>query len=110
MNVSNGQLISIPVKSISSLDEKLIEKAVKIVEDNMSNTEFTVEELSSSVGMSRGHLYKKLLSITGKTPIEFIRVIRLKRATQLLGKSQLNVSEIAYEVGFNSPKIFEILP
>ncbi|WP_078063477.1 hybrid sensor histidine kinase/response regulator transcription factor [Bacteroides ihuae] len=92
--------------TISSLDEKLIAKAVKIVEDNMSNTEFSVEELSSSIGMSRGHLYKKLLSITGKTPIEFIRIIRLKRATQLLGKSQLNISEIAYEVGFNSPKIF----
>ncbi|HAD02111.1 MAG TPA: hypothetical protein DCE74_07840 [Porphyromonadaceae bacterium] len=56
--------------------------------------------------MSRVHLYKKLLSITGKTPIEFIRVIRLKRAAQLLEESQLSVSEIAYEVGFNNPKYF----
>ena len=56
--------------------------------------------------MSRVHLYKKLLQITGKTPIEFIRTIRLKRAAQLLRESQLYVSEIAYEVGFNNPKYF----
>ncbi|MCC8188593.1 MAG: response regulator [Bacteroides sp.] len=92
--------------TISSLDEKLLVKAIKIVEENMTNTEFSVEQFSSRIGMSRGHLYKKLVSITGKTPIEFIRIIRLKRARQLLEKSQMNVSEVAYEVGFNSPKIF----
>lgn len=92
--------------TINSLDEKLIEKAVKIVEENISNSEFSVEELSRSLGMSRVYLYKKLLSITGKSPIEFIRIIRLKRAAQLLEKSQLSISEIAYEVGFNSPKYF----
>ena len=91
---------------ITSLDEKLIEKAIKYVEDNMSRTELSVEELSRELGMSRVHLYKKLLQITGKTPIEFIRVIRLKRAAQLLRKSQLHVSEVAFEVGFNNPKYF----
>lgn len=91
---------------ITSLDEKLIEKAIKYVEDNMSRTELSVEELSRELGMSRVHLYKKLLQITGKTPIEFIRVIRLKRAAQLLRESQLHVSEVAFEVGFNNPKHF----
>ena len=91
---------------ITSLDEKLIEKAIKYVEDNMSRTELSVEELSRELGMSRVHLYKKLLQITGKTPIEFIRVIRLKRAAQLLRESQLHVSEVAFEVGFNNPKYF----
>jgi Signal transduction histidine kinase len=92
--------------TINSLDEKLIEKAIKIVEENISNSEFSVEELSRMLGMSRVYLYKKLVSITGKTPIEFIRIIRLKRAAQLLEKSQLTIAEIAYEVGFNSPKYF----
>ena len=91
---------------ITSLDEKLIEKAIKYVEDNMSRTELSVEELSRELGMSRVHLYKKLLQITGKTPIEFIRVIRLKRAAQLLRESQLHVSEVAFEVGLNNPKYF----
>ncbi|PKQ46623.1 hybrid sensor histidine kinase/response regulator [Confluentibacter flavum] len=92
--------------TITSLDEKLIEKAIKVVEDHISNSEFSVETLGMAVGLSRGHLYKKLMVITGKGPSEFIRTIRLKRGRQLLEKSQLQISEIAYEVGFNSPKRF----
>lgn len=91
---------------ITSLDEKLIQKAIKIVEDNMADADFSVEKFSRELGMSRVHLYKKLLSLTGKSPIEFIRTIRLQRAAQLLQKSQLSVSEIAYKVGFNNPKYF----
>jgi len=91
---------------ITPLDEKMVEKAVKYVVANMKRTELSVEELSSHLGMSRVHLYKKLKATTGKTPIEFIRLIRLKRAAQLLRESQLNVSEVAYQVGFNSPRNF----
>ncbi len=91
---------------ITSMDEKLIKKAVATVEKNIAESGFTVEDLSKSLGMSRVYLYKKLLAITGKTPIEFIRIIRLKRGAQLLEKSQMNVSEVAYEVGFNSPRYF----
>lgn len=106
-NKSKGTIDPSPSEIvITSLDEKLIEKAIKYVEDNISRSELSVEELSSELGMSRVHLYKKLLQITGKTPIEFIRVIRLKRAAQLLRESQLHVSEVAFEVGFNNPKYF----
>jgi signal transduction histidine kinase/ligand-binding sensor domain-containing protein/DNA-binding response OmpR family regulator len=92
--------------TVTSLDEKLIQKAIALIEKNISNPDFSVEELSKELGMSRVHLYKKLTSITGKSPIEFIRILRLKRAAQLLQKSQLSISEIAYEVGFNNPKYF----
>jgi ligand-binding sensor domain-containing protein/signal transduction histidine kinase/DNA-binding response OmpR family regulator len=92
--------------AIRSVDEQFISKAVKLVEDNLSNADFTVEELSSEMAMSRMYLYKKLLSLTGKTPVEFIRIIRMRRAASLLEKSQLTVSEIAYQVGFNNPKYF----
>jgi AraC-like DNA-binding protein len=91
---------------ITSLDEKLMGKALKIVENNISDSEFSVEKLSKELGMSRVHLYKKLTALTGKTPIEFIRIMRLKRAVQYLEKSQLSISEIAYEVGFNDPRYF----
>jgi signal transduction histidine kinase/ligand-binding sensor domain-containing protein/DNA-binding response OmpR family regulator len=91
---------------ITSLDEKLIGNAIKIVEAHIGDTDFSVEELSREMGMSRVHLYKKLLSLTGKSPIEFIRTIRLQRAAQLLEKSQLTVAEVAYQVGFNNPKYF----
>nr|WP_235782252.1 helix-turn-helix domain-containing protein [Phocaeicola paurosaccharolyticus] len=92
--------------TITSLDEKLINKAIKYIEDNINQDELSVEELSHELCMSRTQLYKKLLSITGKTPSEFIRIIRLKRAAQFLKKSQQNVSEIAYMVGFKDPKQF----
>lgn len=91
---------------ITSLDEQLVANAIKYVEGNMARPELSVEELSQALGMSRVHLYKKLSQITGKSPTEFIRIIRLKRAAQLLRESQLNVSEIAYRVGFNNPKYF----
>jgi AraC-like DNA-binding protein len=88
------------------MDEKLIENAIRYVETHIARPDLSVEELSHELGMSRVHLYKKLLQITGKTPIEFIRIIRLKRAAQLLRESQQNVSEVAYQVGFNNPKYF----
>ena len=91
--------------AITSLDEKLVENAIKYVEANIGRCDLSVEELSRGLGMSRVHLYKKLLQITGKTPIEFIRVIRLKRAAQMLRESQQNVSEIAYQWALTIPSI-----
>ena len=71
----------------------------------MSDSGFSVEDFSSAVGMTRGHLYKKLMAITGKSPLEFIRIIRIKRGKALLEQGRTNVSEVAYSVGF-SPKHF----
>lgn len=94
--------------TITPLDEQLITKAIKIVEEYMSDSDFSVEKLGEELGLSRSYLYRKLMLITGKGPADFIRTIRLKRSKQLLGKSQKQIAEIAYEVGFNSPKRFTI--
>ncbi|MCE5332168.1 MAG: response regulator [Bacteroidales bacterium] len=91
---------------ITSMDEKFVKKAVALVEANIANSNFLVEDLCREMGMSRVYFYKKILSLTDKTPSEFIRFIRLKRATDLLEKSQLFVNEVAYQVGFNDPKYF----
>jgi signal transduction histidine kinase/ligand-binding sensor domain-containing protein/DNA-binding response OmpR family regulator len=93
-------------QEIVSLDDKLIKKAVELVEANLDNPDFSVEQMSGELGMSRVHLYKKLSSLTGKSPVEFIRLIRIQRAAQLLGTSQLTVAEIAYKVGYNNAKYF----
>ncbi|HYC84794.1 MAG TPA: two-component regulator propeller domain-containing protein [Chryseosolibacter sp.] len=92
--------------NITSLDEQFIRNAIKCVETNISDPDFSVENLSHELGISRAHFYKKILSLTGKSPLEFIRTIRLQQAAQLLEKSQLTVAEIAYKVGFNNPKYF----
>lgn len=89
----------------SSQNDKFIKDATEIVEKNIDDPDFSVDQLSHDLFMSRVTLYKKIVSITGKTPIEFIRIIRLKRAAQLLEKG-MNVSQTAYEVGFNNPKYF----
>ncbi|MGI6233415.1 MAG: two-component regulator propeller domain-containing protein [Prevotella sp.] len=94
------------MSELPATDRKLLAQATKYVEDNLSNTELSVESMSEALSMSRVHLYKKMLSITGSTPSEFIRNIRLRHAAELLKIGELNVSEVAYKVGFNSPRYF----
>lgn len=90
----------------TSLDEEFVKKALLLVEKNINNTEYSTDDLSSDIGMSRSALYRKFESITGLTPNEFIRSVRLKRAAQLIKDSQYNISEIAMMVGFNTIKYF----
>ncbi|MFV0366463.1 MAG: response regulator [Mangrovibacterium sp.] len=91
--------------TVNSLDEELVQKAIEIVEREIAQTEFNVKQLSVELGMSRGHLYRKLTVITGKTPVEFIRIIRIKRGMQYLQQETGCVLEIAHSVGL-SPKMF----
>lgn len=92
--------------NITPLDTLFIEKALKCVEAHVSSPDFSVDHLGRELGISRAYLYKKIRALTGKAPLEFIRTIRLQHAAQLLEKSQLSVSEVAYQVGFNNPKYF----
>ncbi|MBS1564663.1 MAG: DNA-binding response regulator, partial [Bacteroidetes bacterium] len=92
--------------TVTSVDEKFLQQALEVVEKQIDNPDFSVEDFSQAMFMNRVTLYRKILSITGKTPLEFVRSIRLKRAAQLLEKSGKTVAEVAYEVGFNTPKHF----
>lgn len=90
----------------ASADDLFLREVLAYIEKEMSNPELSVEELSARFHTSRSTFYKRVVLLTGKTPVEFIRHIRLRRAAELLEKSQMNVAEIAYEVGFNNPKYF----
>ena len=92
--------------TVTSMDEKFLKDALGIVEKHIDDPDFSVEDFSGEIFMNRVTLYRKIQSLTGKPPTEFIRSIRLKRAAQLLEKSGKPVSEIAWEVGFNNPKNF----
>ena len=94
---------------IESGEVKLLNKVVQYIDENLNNPELSVEELSKHVGMSRGSLYHKLLEISGLTPIEYIRSIKLERAVELLEKSDYNVAQIAYMTGFGTPSYFSRL-
>ncbi|PIB34317.1 hypothetical protein BFP72_02180 [Reichenbachiella sp. 5M10] len=91
---------------IASKEEEFITKAVAIIEKNISNSEFYVDDLGKELGMSRMQLYRKLKGLIGQSANEFIRSIRLKRAAQLIRQDQLNISEITYQVGFNDLQYF----
>ncbi|GAA0543803.1 hybrid sensor histidine kinase/response regulator transcription factor [Chitinophaga japonensis] len=87
-------------------DETLITRASEVIQQNLDNPDFSVEHLSKALLVSRAALYKKITAITGQTPVELIRSIRIRHAAQLLEKSRMTVSEIAYAVGFNNTKYF----
>ncbi len=97
---------TISEEQVVSADQQLIDRATAYVEKRLSDPDLSVEALSEALGMSRVNMYKRLLSVTGSTPSEFIRNIRLRHAEQLLREGSLNVSEVAYKVGFNQPRIF----
>jgi len=104
LNVQSG--VAISEANLPTLDEKLLEKVNKYTHEHLSETEFGIEELSKMIGMSTVYLNKKISALTGKTTNEYVRSIRLRKAAQLLEKSDMSISEVAYEVGYNSPKYF----
>nr|WP_320119465.1 two-component regulator propeller domain-containing protein [uncultured Marinifilum sp.] len=90
----------------TSFDEKFLNKLLVIIEDNISNFEFSVEKLASLYGMPQVNINKKLKSLTGQTASAFIRNVRLKRACQLLKTGRYTVADVTYEVGFSDLKYF----
>lgn len=92
--------------SPSKTDEELFKKAYAIVEKNLNNPNFEVTDFAYEIEMSRTQLYRKIHAISGQSVKEFIRIIRLKKAAELLHTKDKNISEIAYTVGFNSLSYF----
>lgn len=91
---------------IVSVDQKLLDNTIKIIEDNLSDPDFSVETLSKELYVTRVTLNKKLNAIVGKSCYDFIRTIRAKRGALLLTEGQLTVQEVAYMVGYNNPRYF----
>jgi signal transduction histidine kinase/ligand-binding sensor domain-containing protein/DNA-binding response OmpR family regulator len=98
--------VNVAKADVVNEDERFVLEMTRAIEDHLHDENFSVEALASQMHMTRVGLYKKVLSITGFTPIEFIRNIRLNKALDLLKNSQMTVSEISYEVGFGTPKQF----
>ncbi len=91
---------------VESGNEAFVKAVASYIEENITNRELSVQNISHHVSMSRGSLYNKLLETTGQTPIEFIRIMKLEKAAFLLEKSDMNIAQIAYAVGFATPNYF----
>ena len=88
------------------LEDAFLQKIRDLVEKDLSSADFGILQLCRGVGMSRSQVYKKVKALTGNSPSHFIRSIRLYNAQKLLKASDMNASEVAYEVGFSSPVYF----
>lgn len=91
---------------LESADERFLTEIVSYLENNLTNSQLSVENLSRHLTMSRSTLYAKLLELTGQTPVEYIRSFRLDKAAILLEKSTMTISEISYQVGFTTSNYF----
>ena len=92
--------------SENQIENAFIARFKKVVEEQMGNSNISVEDLAAKMGLSRVQLYRKVKALTGNTPVDLLRKARLARAQELLTSTELTVSEIAYQVGFASPSYF----
>ena len=92
--------------AITSVDEKFLQHAMKTIEEHMSDTTFGIEVFCGEVGMSRTQLFRKFKALTNYAPGDFIRLIRLKRAAELLTHGAGTIAEVAFMVGFQDPSYF----
>ena len=91
---------------IISYDEQFMQQVMQVMEEQMENSELTVDEFAQLLNLGRSAFYQKLKSIIGLSPVDFIREIRIKRAVQLIDSGEYNFSQVAYMTGFNDPKYF----
>jgi AraC-like DNA-binding protein len=98
----------LPAKEVTTntLDEVFLDKVTKAILENISDPDFSLESLLEKVGISRSHFFRKINSLTGQNPSNFIRTVRLKYATGLLIQNQYSIKEISYMSGFNSSAYF----
>jgi YesN/AraC family two-component response regulator len=93
-------------KKLSNLEEQFISKVMEVIEQHISEEEFSIEQFGKEVGMSRVQLHRKLKALSGKSASHYLRSVRLSKAKQMIEEEKGNISEIAYSVGFSSPQYF----
>ena len=91
---------------MKSPDDKLLERVMTVINKNLNNSDLSVDKIADEVGISRVHLHRKMKELTGQTPHDFIRNIRLKKAANLLSSGDMNVSEVMYACGFGNAASF----
>lgn len=93
-------------EQISSYDEKMLNNAVAYIENNISDSNLSIERISREIGISRVHFYRKIKALLNLSPNEFLRTYRIRKAGQLLEQKKINVSEVRMMVGFSDPDYF----
>lgn len=92
--------------SVSSVDEQFLERLQKVLDKNITDSDFSIENFGNEMGVSRMQLHRKLKALTGQSASEFLRSQRLKIAAKILREKKIPISEVGYTVGFNDPSYF----
>jgi len=106
---SKGDYVPVKIeekKKLSNLEEQFMFKVMEVIENHISEEEFSIDQFGIEIGMGSVQIYRKLKALTGKSPSLYIRSIRLVRAKKMIEEQKGNISEIAYSVGFGSPSYF----
>ncbi len=103
---SNDLSAKRPVMCTSDKDKEFVENLTRIVEEQLTNPEFTADDFASMMSLGRTIFYRKVRGVTGYTPKEYLRIMRMKKAAELLSTQQYTVSEVTYMVGINDPFYF----
>lgn len=98
--------IETPPQELPSAEDQLLLKVIQFIESKLDSSQLSVEELSNHFCMSRTSFYRKIVDLTGETPVEFVRSVRLNRAAELLERGDMKIAEIGYAVGFTTPNYF----
>lgn len=101
-----GDKTTLSKEPVSDVDKGFVDRFRELIEENLADSELSVEDLGSKMGLSRVQLYRKIKALTNYSPNELVRIARLKKAASLLASSEKTISEITYEVGFTSPSYF----
>ncbi|MDR1202753.1 MAG: helix-turn-helix domain-containing protein, partial [Tannerellaceae bacterium] len=104
--LQSSHLLQTDPGKAENMDDLFLRKFIACIEEIYKDAEFNIEKLSDSLGLSRGHLHRKIKELTGMPPVDFLRNYRLRKAAILLLQKQLSVSEIAWQTGFSSPAYF----
>lgn len=104
--LQNSNLLMAEPEKVENMDDLFLRKFLTRIEQVYTDPEYNIEKLSDTLGLSRGHLHRKIKDLTGTSPVDFLRNFRLKKAAALLKQKQYNISEIAYQTGFSSSAYF----
>lgn len=106
IKTGSDDILTLDNKKVEDMDREFMSRFKTVIDENMVNPELTVDYISDQLGMSRVQLYRKVKMLTNLSPVEYLRIRRLKKAQYLLQTGDLTIAEVCYKTGFNTPSYF----
>ena len=102
------EIFEVKEKGVTNVDKKFLQKVLELINENIENPGFSIDYFADNLAISRSLLHKKLIALVGESPGELVKRIRLNKAAKLIENNSGNVTEVAFEVGFNDPSYFAV--